>query len=86
MLGLKESKHSLANFFFCIQDTQIRLIKVSKHFYPKMPTGILFCGISTGLIIISFLFQCDDLISASESDIYRRHILTSNVSPRAKRF
>ena len=48
--GAQKVKRNVGKPFFLIQDTQIRLIKVvSKHFYPKMPTGILFCGISTGL-------------------------------------
>ena len=42
ILGSKRSKYSLENNIFSIQDTQIGLIKVSKLFYSKMPTAIIF--------------------------------------------
>ena len=34
---------------------------------------------------IFLLLQCGDRLKSSESDVYRRHILTTNVYPRAVR-
>ena len=31
-----------------------------------------------------YLFQCGDRLQTSESDVYRRHILTSKVGPHAE--
>ena len=61
--GAQRVKTQLGKQFFWIQNTQIKLMKVSKHFYPNMPTGHLFCGISTGLYIY---------ISAGKNLILRR--------------
>ena len=39
----------------------------------------------SSVIIIILLFQCEDRLQTSESDVYRRQILTSKVDPRPGR-
>ena len=34
---------------------------------------------------IFYFFQCEDRLLTSQSDVYRRHILTSEDGPRAER-
>ena len=50
-----------------------------------LPTSLEYlCYVST-TIINSLPFQCEDRLQTSESDVYRRQLLTSKVDPRAER-
>ena len=40
------------NLFFLIQHVQIRLEHISKHFYQKMPSQVIFCGFPASLSIL----------------------------------